>query len=215
MRVLLLEDNPQLSKLVSGYLKCHFQIDTVATFNEALDYIDRFNYDVALLDRDINGQDVGMNLIEKIKGKNSSTGVIIVSAFDSISEKISGLNLGADDYVDKPFDNEELLARIYALARRNQSTPTLTIEGINIDTSKQTLSYENSSISLSKRESDLFFYLVQKRGVIISKDELLDAVYQDPQSIASNTLDVTVRNIRKKLPINIIKTIKTRGFIIE
>ena len=215
MRILLLEDNPTLAKLVSGYLKVYFLVDSVESFEDACSFTDRFAYDVALLDRDINGEDIGMQLIEKIKSTNPTCGIIVLSAYDAIADKIAGLNFGADDYMEKPFDNEELLARIFALVRRYQGTPILLIEGIKIDTLKQTLTFKQESIPLSKRESDLFFYLIQKRGTIVSKDELLDAIYQDPQSIASNTLDVMIRNIRKKLPVNIIHTLKTRGYLIE
>ena len=168
-----------------------------------------------LLDRNINGEDIGMKLISKIKHHNAQTGVIVISAYGSITDKIAGLNLGADDYLDKPFDNDELLARIHALARRHQSSPTIEHNGLSCDSIAKKVTYENQSIKLTRKESDLFFYLLQKRSQIVTKDELLDALYLNPQNISSNTLDVTIGHIRKKFPISIIKTIKTRGYIIE
>ncbi len=215
MRILMLEDNIQLSKLVSAYLNQHFVVDALATIEEASDYIDQFSYDVVLLDRDINGIDVGMSLIKKIKAKNSQTGIIIISAFDSIADKISGLNLGADDYLDKPFDNDELLARVHALARRHQSTSDVEIQGLKCDLTGKQLEYKGEPVPLTRKESDLFFYLVKKQGNIVSKEELLDALYLNPQNISSNTIDVTIGHIRKKLPVKVIKTIKTRGYTIE
>ncbi|MEA3373116.1 MAG: response regulator transcription factor [Campylobacterota bacterium] len=215
MRILLLEDNKALSKLVAAYLSQYFRVDPVLEYDEANDYIDQFSYDVILLDRNINDKDIGMNLIKKIKMKDPTTGVIVISAYDTIADKIAGLNLGADDYLDKPFDNDELLARIYALARRHQSLPSVTIENLVCDTLDRTVHYEGSEVALSKKESELFFYLLQKRGKIVSKEELLDALYLNPQNISSNTIDVTLGNVRKKLPIPLIKTIKTRGYIIE
>ncbi len=215
MRILMLEDDPQLSKLVSCYLLEYFRVDLVSGMKEAREFISQFNYDVVLLDRNIHGDDIGLNLIADIKNKNPSTGVIVISAYDSITDKIEGLNLGADDYLDKPFDNDELLARIYALSRRNQALPEIDIDGLICDTTAKTIEYKNEDIALSKKESNLFFYLVQKRGQIISKDELLDALYLNPQNISSNTIDVTIGHIRKKLPIVVIKTIKTRGYTIE
>jgi len=215
MRILMLEDDPQLSKLVSCYLLEYFRVDLVSGMKEAREFITQFNYDVVLLDRNIHGDDIGLNLIADIKKKNPSTGVIVISAYDSITDKIEGLNLGADDYLDKPFDNDELLARIYALSRRNQALPEIDIDGLICDTTAKTIEYKNKDIALSKKESNLFFYLVQKRGQIISKDELLDALYLNPQNISSNTIDVTIGHIRKKLPIAVIKTIKTRGYTIE
>lgn len=215
MRILMLEDNPQLSQLVSAYLSQHFVVDVLATIEDASDYIDQFYYDVVLLDRDINGLDVGMSLINKIKEKNSQTGVIVVSAYDSIADKIRGLNLGADDYLDKPFDNDELLARVHALARRNQKSAEIDLSGLKCDTSMKQLQYEGETVTLTRKESDLFFYLLKKQGSIVSKEELLDALYLNPQNISSNTIDVTIGHVRKKLPVKVIKTVKTRGYTIE
>ncbi len=215
MRILMLEDNIQLSQLVSAYLSQHFVVDALATIGEASDYIDQFYYDVVLLDRDINGIDVGMSLIKKIKEKNSQTGVIVISAYDTIADKISGLNLGADDYLDKPFDNDELLARIFALARRNQKSTVVDLDGLRCEPSSKQLQYDGEMVSLTRKESDLFFYLLKKQGSIVSKEELLDALYLNPQNISSNTIDVTIGHIRKKLPVKVIKTIKTRGYTIE
>ena len=215
MRILMLEDDRVLAELVEGYLSRHFRVDTVSDLNDALDYLERFHYAVVLLDRNINGVDVGMSLIEKVKQRHAETGVIVVSAYDSIADKIAGLNLGADDYLDKPFDNAELLARINALARRSQGLPSVDIDGLVCDTLAKTLRYDDEEIVLSRKESDLFFYLLRKQGQIVSKDELLDALYINPQNIASNTIDATVKNIRKKLPSNVITTVKTRGYTIE
>lgn len=215
MRILMLEDDLELAKLVSSFLLLHFRVDTIHSLQEAKDYIDQFNYDVVLLDRNIDGEDIGLELIEIIKKKNSATSIIVISAYDSISDKIKGLNLGADDYLDKPFDNDELLARIHVQGRKNHALPEISIEGLLCNTIEKTLVYQGEKITLSNKESNLFFYLLQKRGTIVSKDELLDALYINPQNISSNTLDVTIRNIRKKLPITLISTIKTRGYIIE
>ena len=215
IRILMLEDDPLISDLVGAYLGAHFTIDCLSTYEEASDYIDQFNYDVVLLDRNIHGKDIGMDLIGKIKDKNSNTGIIVISAYDTISDKIAGLNLGADDYLDKPFDNEELLARINALARRNQKSTTVHVEGIECNMQTKSIVYNEDQVLLSKKESDLFFTLLSKQGQIVSKNELLDALYVNPQNISSNTIDATIKNTRKKLPVQIIKTIKTRGYVIE
>ena len=215
MRVLMLEDDPVLSKLVSAYLSAYFCVDRVATYDEAADYIDRYQYDIALLDRNINSMDIGMQLIARIKSKDPATGIIIISAYDTITDKITGLNLGADDYLDKPFDNDELLARIHALSRRRRVPPTLTFDGLECNMLSKTLHYDNKPITLTRKESDLFFYLLQKQGQIVPKEELLDALYVNPHNISSNTIDVTLGHVRKKLPVNLIKTVKTRGYIIE
>ncbi len=215
MRILILEDDIVLANLIGKYLLAYFPVDIVHNLDDAKEYIYSYCYDVVLLDRNINGDDIGLELIGNIKKKNASTGVIVISAYDSISDKIKGLDLGADDYLDKPFDNDELLARIHALSRRNQPLPEINISGLICNIKSKTLEYENKVLLLSNKENNLFFYLLQKKGSIISKDELLDALYVNPQNISSNIMDATIRNIRKKLPVSVITTIKTRGYVIE
>lgn len=215
MRILLLEDDLQLAQLVGSYLLVHFRVDIVHNLVEAKEYISQFHYDVVLLDRNLDGQDVGLELISEIKTRSPYTGIIVISAYDSIGDKIEGLNLGADDYLDKPFDNEELLARIYVQSRRNQALPEISLDGLVCNTLEKTLEYNGEAVQLTNKENNLFFYLLQKKGSIISKDELLNALYMHPENISSNTIDVTIRNIRKKLPVSIIRTVKTRGFIVD
>ena len=215
MRILMLEDDVNLSKLVGAYLSLEFRVDCVFDIDEAKDYIARYDYDVILLDRDINGIDIGLELVEIIKNKNSMTGVIVISAYGSVSDKIDGLNVGADDYLEKPFDHDELLARIYALSRRHNNQTKIDINGLSCDMTAQTITYDGQSIDLSKKENDLFFYLLKHKNKIFSGDELLDALYLHPEEVTTSTIRVTIAHIRKKLPFDIIKTIKTRGYIIE
>ncbi|MEA1983410.1 MAG: response regulator transcription factor [Campylobacterota bacterium] len=215
MRILMLEDDLQLAQLVGKYLCVYFRVDIVHNLKEAREYFSQLNYDVVLLDRNIDGEDIGLTLIREIKTNNPSSSIIVISAYDSISDKIEGLNLGADDYLDKPFDNEELLARIYVQGRKNQVLPEVSLDGLLCNTVEKTLKYKDEEIMLSNKESNLFFYLLQKKSSIISKDELLNALYIHPENISSNTIDATIRNIRKKLPVAAIRTIKTRGYTID
>jgi two-component system OmpR family response regulator len=215
MRILMLEDDRALSSLVHAYLKKEFMVDCVYDTQEARAYIERYDYDVVLLDRNINGADVGLKLVETVKKKNSLSGVIILSAYGTVSEKIEGLNVGADDYLEKPFDNDELLARIYALARRHNSQSVVEIGGMACHLNTQAVTYEGKSIELSKKESALLFYLLQNKNRLFSSDELLDALYLHPEDLASSTIRVTIAHIRKKLPVDLIKTVKTRGYFIE
>ena len=211
----MLEDDRALSELVGAYLAREFRVDRVFDTDEAKAYIERYDYDVALLDRNIDGVDVGLELVQIIKAKNPSTGVIILSAYGTVSDKIEGLNVGADDYLEKPFDNDELFARIYALSRRNNAQTSIEIDGMRCDMISQTVTYEGRTIDLTKKETDLFFYLLQNKNKLFSSDELLDALYLHPDALASSTIRVTIAHIRKKLPIDLIKTIKTRGYVIE
>ena len=215
MRILMLEDDRALSELVGAYLATEFRVDCVFDTDEAKAYIERYDYDVVLLDRNIDGLDIGLELVDKIKSKNPSTGVIVISAYGTVSDKIEGLNVGADDYLEKPFDNDELFARIYALSRRNSASTTINVKGMVCDVSQTTVTYEGKNIDLSKKESDLFFYLLKNKNKLYSSDELLDVLYLHPEELASSTIRVTIAHIRKKLPVDLIKTVKTRGYMIE
>ena len=215
MRILMLEDDRSLADLVCAYLSTEFRVDCVHDINEAKAYIERYDYDVALLDRNIDGRDIGLDLVGKIKFKNPSTGIIVISAYGTVSDKIDGLNVGANDYLEKPFDNDELMARIYALSRRHNTQQQIEIDGLVCDTATLSISYEGKSIDLSKKESDLFFYLLKNKNKIYSSDELLDALYLHPDELASSTIRVTIAHVRKKLPVDLIKTVKTRGYVIE
>ncbi len=215
MRILMLEDDRNLSELVGAYLSLEFRVDRVYDTDEAKAYIERYDYDVILLDRDINGVDIGLGLVSMIKQKNPMTGVIVISAYGTVSDKIDGLNVGADDYLEKPFDNDELIARIYALSRRHNVQNTIEVEGMLCDMASNTISYKGETIDLSKKENDLLFYLLKNRNKILSGDELLDALYLHPEEVASSTIRVTIAHIRRKLPVDMIKTIKTRGYVIE
>lgn len=215
MRILILEDDKQLCSLLVAYLSEELLVDFVHNENDLKDYINRYKYDAVLLDRNIDNEDIGLSLIHFIKEKNTNTAVIVISAYGNVSDKIDGLNLGADDYLEKPFDNEELLARIYAQVRKQTVVGKVNIHGLEFDLINARIFYQNRSIELSKKESDLLFYLLRNQNTVISSDELIDAIYLHPEDVSSSTIRVTIGNIRKKLPLDIIKTIKTRGYIIE
>lgn len=215
MRILILEDDKRLCALLVQYLREELLADCANSVDEFKEYIKQYKYDAVLLDRNINSVDVGLSLISMVKEENPNTAVIVVSAYGSVSDKIDGLNLGADDYLEKPFDNEELLARIYAQVRRQISQKSIEFEDLHFNLISQSISYKGENIELSKKESDILFYLLKNLNKVISADELINAIYLHPEDVASSTIRVTIGNIRKKLPVDIIKTIKTRGYIIE
>lgn len=215
MKILILEDDKKLCDLVVAYLQEELLVDYAHTVSDFKAYIDQYIYDAVLLDRNIDSHDVGLSLIKMIKEKNPKTAVIVISAYGSVSDKIDGLNLGADDYLDKPFDNEELLARIYAQARKQIGDKNIEFEDLVFDMHIGSIKYKGESVELTKKESQILFYLLKNLDKVISSDELMNAIYLHPEEIASSTIRVTIGNIRKKLPIDIISTIKTRGYIIE
>lgn len=215
MRILLLEDDKQLCSLVVAYLNKDLLVDYAHNIDDVKSYINIYKYDVILLDRNIDNEDIGLSLISIIKKKNPQTAIIVISAYGTVSDKINGLNLGADDYLEKPFDNDELLARIYAQGRKQIVEQVIKIQSLSFDLINTTITTNDNQIILSKKESDILFYLLNNINEVISNEELINAIYLHPEEVSSSTIRVTIGNIRKKLSIDIIKTIKTRGYIIE
>ncbi|AKF25283.1 hypothetical protein YH65_07685 [Sulfurovum lithotrophicum] len=214
MRVFYLEDDEKLSQIVKEFLQDKVIIDAVNTFDEAQGHLLSYHYDIALLDRNIHGQDIGMNLIDMIKKQSQETGIIIMSAYSTINDKIDGLELGADDYMEKPFDMKELYARIQALHRRNVPK-NIEVGPMIFDTTNKRIFHNEEEIFLTHKENDLLFYLLINKNKVISHEQLLHSLYVHPEEIASNTINVRINAIRKKLPVDLIKNIKTRGYIIE
>ncbi len=214
MRLLIADDEKELLELLKLSLdNKEWIIDTASDVEEAKSYLDAYHYQVFLVDRTFHGKDRVKELIVYAKTKNSTLGILVLSALGSIDEKVQGLEYGADDYLEKPFDIKELRARLVALSRR--FTPTTKIfRGIEIDPHHKTIRKGKSEILLSANEHKLFFYLLE-RSSVASRDEIMDALYDNPQNITSNAIDELVGRLRRKLDPAIIKTIKTRGYIIE
>lgn len=214
MRILIVEDDPDLQELLQSILVMQYPSDSVNTLVSAHEYLDAYSYDIILLDRNLMGEDTGLNLIAPAKMKNPKCAILVMSAYGSVVDKIEGLNLGADDYIEKPFDTDELMARINALSRRF-SASTLTFGEITIDMISHTVTRNQESVALTKKEDAILFTLLGRIGDIVSRDEIIHSAYDRPESIASNTIDVIINSLRKKLKPELIKTVKTRGYVIE
>ncbi|MCX6074286.1 MAG: response regulator transcription factor [Campylobacterales bacterium] len=214
MRILIVEDDPDLRELLESILSVKYSVDAVGDVSTALDYLTSYHYTILLLDRNLMGEDIGLNLITPAKAKNPQCGILVMSAYGNVIDKIEGLNKGADDYIEKPFDIDELLARINALSRRFTPT-TLLFENITVDMSSKTIMSDGKPIILTKKEDAIFFTLLERMGTIVSRDEIINSIYDHPENIASNTIDVMINTLRKKLNPSIITTIKTRGYMIE
>lgn len=214
MRILLIEDDHDLSELLQSILNKKYPLDYAKNMDEAMAHLQAYNYGIVLLDRNLEGVDIGLSLITMIKERNPQCGILVMSAYGNVEEKIEGLNLGADDYIEKPFDTNELLARINALSRRFAPTQFVFKE-ITIDLSTHHISNKEGVITLTKKEDALLFTLLGRLGHVISRDEIIDSIYEHPEDVASNTIDVMINSIRKKLDPDLIKTVKTRGYLIE
>ncbi len=213
MRILIADDEPELLELLKLSLQNEdWIIDTVGNVQDAKAYLDAYTYQIFLVDRTFHGKDCVQELITYGKHKNPSMGILVLSALGSIDEKVQGLEFGADDYLEKPFDIKELRARLIALSRRY--VPKVKIfEELEIDLNAKKIKKSGNEVLLSGNEQKLFFYLLERES-IVSRNEIMDALYDNPENITSNTIDELVGRIRRKLHPGIIKTIKTRGYLI-
>lgn len=213
MRILIADDVPELLELLKLSLQNEdWIIDTVGNVQDAKVYLDAYTYQIFLVDRTFHGKDCVQELITYGKHKNPSMGILVLSALGSIDEKVQGLEFGADDYLEKPFDIKELRARLIALSRRY--VPKVKIfEELEIDLNAKKIKKSGNEVLLSGNEQKLFFYLLERES-IVSRNEIMDAIYDNPENITSNAIDELVGRIRRKLHPGIIKTIKTRGYLI-
>lgn len=214
MRILLADDEKELLELVSLSLQKYFIVDAVSDADEARAHLDAFSYQVAIFDRTFHGVDKAKELIAYAKRKNSKCAVLLLSAMSGVDDKVEGFEYGADDYLEKPFDIKELKARISALSRRF-ATKNFVFENIEIDMELKNITKDGAQINLSKNEQALLFYLLSRMGDIASREEIMDAIYENPQDVTQNAIDELIARVRKKLAPSIIKTVKTRGYLIE
>ena len=214
MRILIIEDDLKLRVMLKDALETFHMIDTAGSLDEGIELIESYGYDALLLDRNLSGEDEGMKIIPRLKKLQPSCAVIITSAYGGVEERIAGLSAGADDYIEKPYDLRELKMRLDALIRR-YAPDTMMIGEMQIDIKNETVSVLGEMIVLSKKEHDLFFFLASKPDKIFSRDDIANAIYEDPSSTTSNTIDVVISNIRKKLPVDPIETVKGRGYALK
>lgn len=218
MRLLLVEDYPPLQKsLATGLREAGFAVDTTRDGQEGLWYATSNEYDVIILDLMLPGID-GLEILKRIRAKGLKTHVLILTAKDTVEDRVAGLNLGADDYLIKPFAFEELLARVRALLRRSyqEKSPCFRIKDLRIDFAAQRLWRGGEEIQLTAREYALLEYLAMRADQTISRSDIWEHVYEFNSSASSNVVDVYIGYLRKKIerpnkPI-LIHTVRGRGY---
>lgn len=214
MRILIIEDDNKMRLMLSSALSPFYTVDALSSLEEALVHIRSYNYEALLLDRNLNGVDEGMKIIPQLKKLQPSCAIIIASAYGGVEERIAGLSAGADDYLEKPYDLRELKIRLDSIVHR-YTPDTISIQGLCIDFKHGQVSHNETLLQLSKKEHNLLFFLASHPDTVFSRDDIANAIYNDPSSVSSNTIDVIIRNIRKKLPINPIETYKGRGYALQ
>lgn len=203
MKILIVEDEKLLAENINRALEREgYIVETVYSFGEACVKIELFEYECILLDITLPDGN-GLDLLAKLKQSNKLGGVIIISAKDSIDDKVAGLNLGADDYLSKPFHLSELTARVNSIIRRkrNSGGNVITVENITITLDSSLVNIDGKLLELSKKEYDILLHFALRRGHIISKESLVESVWGDFVGCVDNFdfVYTHMKNLRRKL----------------
>ena len=214
MRVLLIEDDTVLGDAVRDQIAADgHSVDWASRLDSGREYLDVAAYDLILLDLMLpDGR--GLPFLRALRARGDVTPVIILTALDQISDRIEGLNAGADDYLVKPFDLAELSARLGAVARRyaGNPNPLVALGDLEIDLAARSIRRDGRPVALTAREWVLFEALVQRPGQLLSKAQLEDRLYSFETEIESNTIEVHVSRLRKKLGHGHIETVRGMGY---
>jgi DNA-binding response OmpR family regulator len=203
MKILIIEDEINLVETIKNYLASQgFLCETALSFFEAEDSLSVFNYDIIILDLTLPGGN-GLDLIKLIKKKNKDAGLLIVSARNSLDDKIKGLDMGADDYITKPFHLGELNSRIRSLARRRhyEGTNELVFNEIKVNVDSNEVTVNGTIIDLTKKEYEILLYFIVNRNKLITRESMAEHVWGDSISYADNFDFVYshIKNLRKKI----------------
>ena len=216
MRVLVVEDEPELLKLTARALREQgYAVDEAADGEEGLFKAQSWDYQAILLDVMLPRLD-GWQLLKALR-KSKTTPVLMLTARDQIPDRVRGLDLGADDYLVKPFELPELFARLRALIRRSagQTASEIVIGDLTVNLANRTVTQAGELVALTAREYGLVELLAVRRGKLVSRTQIYDALFDENESSLSNLLDVHVANIRRKLGRDVIVTRRGMGYMIE
>ena len=218
MRLLLIEDYRPLNRsLTKGLHEAGFAVDSTRDGKEGLWYAMGNEYDVIILDIMLPGMD-GLEILKKIRSRGKKSHVLILTAKDTVEDRVAGLDLGADDYLVKPFAFEELVARIRALLRRSyqEKNPCVKVEDLKIDLNTKRVWRGREEIMLTPREYALLEYLAMRSGQTISRTDIWEHIYEFRSSASSNVVDVYIGYLRRKLDRSnkpdLIRTVRGLGY---
>lgn len=202
MKVLLAEDDQRLGKIVKHMLeKEAIKVDWVVRGDEVHDYVQASHYDVLILDWMMPGES-GLEVCANLRKRNYQGAIIMLTAKDTVDDKVIGLNTGVDDYLVKPFEFAELLARLHALARRSNNViepDTIEIGDLRLNRSAKTVSRAGEVIQLTGREFQILDLLAQNRGQVVPREVIIDRIWGINAEVTSNNLDAYVRLLRRKI----------------
>lgn len=216
MNLLLIEDDVDLADaLQKGLENHHFQVDWTSDALMAKEQIKNHFYALIILDLGLPLLS-GLDFLKSFRLSNQQTPIIILTARDRTEDCVQALNLGADDYMTKPFDLSELVARIHAKIRRQtKGSSVLKYHHIELDANAHTVKLNQQPIYLARREFSLLKKFMENPGRVLSRETLMQAIYDWDDEVDSNTLEVHIHNLRKKIDAHLIRTIRGIGYILE
>lgn len=217
MRALVVEDDQQAAQQISDALSKHgFAVDASHDGNDAWFIGDTEEYDIAILDLGLPGRD-GLSVLTDWRRGGNKMPVLVLTARDTWREKVNGLRAGADDYLIKPFEMEELLARVEALVRRSHghASSVIACGSLELDTASQRATLKGRHLDLSALEYRLLAYMINRVGQVVSKATLTEHLYQMDFEHNSNVIEVLVNRVRKKLGTEHIQTRRGQGYVIN
>ena len=221
MRLLLVEDEIQLSNALATILKHNnYSVDCVYDGQAALDYLEAGIYDAVILDIMLPKYN-GLEIVRHMRAAKNQTPVLFLTAKDSVSDRVAGLDAGAEDYLVKPFAFEELLARIRVMTRKSAGNHTniFEIADLSMDVAAHTVTRGGQSIALSAKEFDILEYLLRNKGLVLSREKIENHIWNFDYAGGTNVIDVYIRYLRKKIddPFTqkLIHTIRGKGYVLR
>ena len=215
MKLLLAEDDPMIgASMEQGLRLAGFTVDWTRDGKAAELALQSGGYALLLLDLGLPRQD-GLTLLKKIRQLANAVPVLIVTARDAVTDRVSGLNLGADDYLVKPFDLDELIARVHALTRRTsgRGQPEMRLGGLCLDSAKREVRLDGALLRLSRREFALLEALLERPGTVLSKEQLEQRLYGWQDEVTSNAIEVHLHHLRRKLGADWIRNVRGVGYM--
>ncbi len=221
MRILLAEDERDMNKIITKKLTSQgYGVDSCFDGAEALDYIEATDYDVIILDIMMPKKD-GFEVLSRIRAEGIETPVIFLTARDAVADRVNGLDMGANDYLVKPFSFEELMARLRVItrAKTGKTTNVLTVADLSVDTSAHIVKRANTVINLSAKEYAILKYMMYNVGVVLSREKIENHIWNYDYEGGTNIVDVYIRYLRKKIDndydVKLIHTVRGSGYVIR
>ncbi len=217
MRILLVEDDKALGEGIRMALKPEgYTVDWLQDGQSALHALEHESFELAILDLGLPRMD-GLEVLKRLRAGGHATPVLVLTARDATSDRIAGLDAGADDYLIKPFDADELKARMRALLRRsfNRPQPALQHGDITLDPASQQVTFRDQGVVLQRKEFLLLHQLLAQPGRVLTRDKLLQVLYGWNEEIESNALEVHIHHLRKKLYPELIRTVRGVGYMVD